>query len=407
MYYHRTLGDAWLNAADQFPVMLLTGPRQVGKTTLLLKLAERGRQYVTLDDPALADLARRDPALFLDRFEPPVLIDEIQYAPQLLPFIKMAVAERGRRSASVWLTGSQPFHLMKGVSETLAGRVAIHNLLGFSARERRRKPGAVPFLVSTDALRERGRTAAVGRLGRVFADLWLGGYPALATGAVTERDLFCSSYVQTYLQRDVRDLVQVGDAHAFLRFLKACAARTAQLLNLSELARDVDIAVNTAKHWLSVLLASYQVLLVPPYHTNVTKRLVKAPKLYFTDTGLCSYLTEWSTPQALEAGAMNGAIFETHVVMEVLKSWWNHGLQPPFYYYRDKSGREIDLLFVQDGAMHAIEIKKSASPREEWTRAFAALEQFRSARLHAAVVCMVRDIVPLDARCSAVPVGYI
>jgi len=403
----RELADHGLDASSQFPVILLTGPRQVGKTTLLRELAEPDRRYVTLDTPGARELARTDPALFLERYEPPVLIDEIQYAPELLPLIKIAVDER-REPGLFWLTGSQQFHLMRGISESLAGRVAILSLLGFSARERHRLAfPAAPFLPTRSLLDERERATPRVTLKQLYADIWLGSFPALVTEQVRDRDLFYGSYLQTYLQRDVKDLTQVGDEATFLRFVKACAARTGQLLNLSELARDADVAVNTAKNWLSVLQASFQVWLLPPYHSNVTKRLVKRPKIYFLDTGLCAYLTEWSSAETLEAGAMSGAILETWVVGEVLKSWWNRGKQPPLYYYRDRDGREVDLLLVRDQTIYPVEVKKGASPRREWTRPFGALDRLGLGRGEGGVVCLCRERLPLEEGTEAIPVGLI
>jgi hypothetical protein len=408
MFLPRAISEACLEASKQFAALLLTGPRQVGKTTLLQRLAKRDRNYVTLDDPAARTLAQADPALFLERFEPPVLIDEIQYAPQLLPLIKMAVDRGGRKRPSFWLTGSQQFQLMRGISETLAGRVAILNLLGLSNRERRKHNLNVPpFLPTPTVLKARQADATVLTLKRAYADIWLGSFPALVTKAVRDRDLFYSSYLQTYLQRDVRDLTQVGNEASFIRFLKACAARTAQMLNLSDLARDADIAVNTAKNWLSVLQASFQVALLQPYHSNLTKRLVKAPKLYFLDTGLCSYLAEWSSPQTLEAGAMSGPMLETHVFSEVLKSWWNRGKQPQLFYYRDKEGREIDLLIMQDRKMHPIEVKKAGSPRPDSVAGFAALDRLGSSVGPGGVICLSREILPIRRGVTAVPLGLL
>ena len=308
MYIHRTLERAFLSASDHFPVMLVNGARQVGKTTLLRHLCGEERTYVTLDDPLVLELARRDPSLFLQRYPGQVLIDEIQYAPGLLPLIKMAVDE-DRRPGRFWLTGSQHFHLMKSASESLAGRVGILELLGLSRRE---QDGAgadlPPFLPRPDVLEARLEDTARLRLPDLYSRIWRGSYPALAEDPDLDRDLYYSSYVQTYLQRDVRDLARVGDETAFLKFLRASAARTAQLLNLADLARDAGVAPNTAKSWLSILEASGLVRLLQPYHTNVTKRLVKTPKLYFLDTGLCSWLTEWTSPETLEAGAASGAM---------------------------------------------------------------------------------------------------
>ena len=294
-YVPRALEDGWMTASDQFPVVLLTGPRQVGKTTMLQKLAEAGRRYVSLDDPTARALANDDPALFLEQHRPPVLIDEIQYAPGLLPYVKLAV-DASRRPGEFWLTGSQQFQMMRNVSESLAGRVAIVSLLGFSTRERHGIGVDLPPFVPTAAcLEERDHAGLPATdLAAVYADIWRGSFPALVAGPVHDWHLFYSSYLQTYLQRDVQDLAQVGNEAAFLRFLRAAAARTAQLLNLSDLARDADIAVNTAKHWLSILQASFQVVLLPAYATNLSTRLVKRPKLYFVDTGLCAYLARWS-----------------------------------------------------------------------------------------------------------------
>ena len=407
MYHPRAVRDCWLEASKQFPVLLLTGARQVGKTTFLQHVRRPDRRYVTLDDPPLRALANEDPALFLQRFAPPVLIDEIQYAPALLPHVKMA-ADSQRRAGLFWLTGSQQFQMMRGVSETLAGRVAIVNLLGFSNRERHRLPLDVsPFLPTEERVAERASPAARTSLSRVYKDIWLGSLPALIAGPARNRDLFYSSYLQTYLQRDLKDLAQVGSEAAFLRFLKACAARTAQMLNLSDLARDADISVNTAKSWLGILQASFQVHLLHPYHANITKRLVKRPKLYFLDTGLCAYLTEWSSPETLEAGAMSGPILETYVFAEILKSWWHRGQVPRIYYYRDRDGREIDFLFEQDRRLYPVEVKKAATAKREWADGFAALKRMFENVGDGGVVCLCREPIPLGSGIGAIPVGLL
>jgi len=407
MFYERALHDRWLQASEQFPVLLLTGPRQVGKTTLLQHLCEPARRYITLDDPTLRSLAREDPALFFQQFRPPLLIDEIQYAPELLPHIKMRV-DADRQPGAFWLTGSQQFQLSRGISETLAGRVGIVNLLGFSSRESHRRKVDLPPLQPTAAgLALREETAAKTDAASVYEDIWRGFFPALCAGPVKDRDLFYSSYVQTYLQRDVRDLARVGDETAFLKFVQACAARTGQMLNLSELARDVDIRVGTAKQWLSILQASFQVFLLPPYHTNVTKRLVKTPKLYFLDTGLCAYLTQWSSPQTLEAGAMSGAIFETHVLCELLKSWWHRMQTPQLYYYRDKDGREIDFLLLSDNVFHPMEVKRSATPQRDWIKPFSSLRRLSPEVGEGGVVCLAPQIIPLAENAATIPVGLI
>ena len=404
MYRSRTLETFAKTASEQFPVLLVTGARQVGKTTLLQHICRNDRGYVTLDDPLVLSLARQDPALFMQRFPPPVLIDEIQYAPELLPYIKMTV-DKDRRPGSFWLTGSQQFHLMQGVSESLAGRVAVVFLLGLSGKER--AGGNLmdrPFLPAPDEVRDRLDARETLPLKELYRFIWRGAFPAIALNDHMDRDLFYSSYVQTYLQRDVRDLSRVGDEMAFLRFIRAASARTAQILNLSELARDADIAPNTAKSWLSILQASGIAYLLEPYHTNVTKRLVKTPKLYILDTGLCAYLTEWSSPETLEAGAMSGAILETWILAELLKSYWHNGRRAPFYYYRDKDQKEIDLLIVQDGRVYPVEIKKTASPGKNDVRHFQTLEKLKLPIGPGGLICLAGQSLPLTPSVQSIPV---
>jgi len=404
MYVRRTLEDYAQIASQQFPVLLVTGARQVGKTTFLQHLSAPNRTYVTLDDPLLLDLARRDPALFLQRFRPPLLIDEIQYAPELLPYLKMEV-DRERQPGAFWLTGSQQFHVMRGVSESLAGRVAVLHLLGFSRRELIGQSEAKPFLSTPSEVEERLRTGGRLPLRELYHHIWRGSFPAIALNEAMDRDLFFSSYLQTYLLRDVRDLARVGDEAAFLRFLRAVAARTGQLLSLSEFARDADIAVNTAKTWLSVLEASGMVYRLEPYHTNLSKRLIKSPKVYLLDTGLCAYLTGWSSPETLEAGAMSGAILETWIVSELLKSYWHQGRPAPFSYYRDKDKKEIDLLIVQDETVYPLEFRKTASPHASDVQAFRTLSHLGVTVGPGGLVCLAEQALPLTAAATAIPMA--
>jgi len=405
MYIPRTLERFALTASQQFPVLLVTGARQVGKTTFLRHLSENSRSYVTLDDPLVLDLARRDPALFLQRFRPPLLIDEIQYAPGLLPYIKMEADRAGSRG-TFWLTGSQQFHLMHGVSESLAGRVAVVSLLGFSRRElieQSREAGY--FLPIPSEIEARVRSGGGLSLRDLYHLIWRGSFPAIALSEEMDRDLFFSSYLQTYLQRDVRDLARVGDEMAFLRFLRIAAARTGQLLNLTQFARDADISVNTAKSWLSIMQASGLVYLLEPYHSSLSKRLIKSPKLYFLDTGLAAYLTEWSSPETLEAGAMSGAILETWMLSELLKSYWHHGRRAPFFYYRDRDSREIDLLIVQDAVIYPLEFKKTAAPGPADVRQFQALAKLSMPVGPGGVVCLTEQSLPLSQSVLSIPVA--
>lgn len=403
MYYRRTLERHLLEASAHLPVVMVTGARQVGKTTFLRAQAADDRAYVSLDDPLLLDLAHREPGLLLQRFPGKLLIDEIQYAPGLLPYIKMAV-DAEHAPGRFWLTGSQQFHLMRDVSESLAGRVGIVRLLGLSRREQDQEGvDLAPFLPTPERIAD----AATLTLPELYARIWTGSYPALSADPGLDRNLYFNSYVQTYIQRDVRDLARVGDESAFLRFVRACAARTAQLLNVAELARDADVAPNTAKAWLSVLETSGLVHLLTPYHANVTKRLVKSPKLYFLDTGLCAWLTGWSSPATLEAGAASGAMLETWVVGELLRSWWHNGRAAPFHFYRDRSGAEVDLLIVQDDVIHPLEIKKTAAPGPEAVRSFAALADLGRPVGAGGVICLAPVSLPLARGAVSIPVGAV
>ena len=405
MYLPRTIEKTISDAAGQFPVLLVTGARQVGKTTLLRHLGGSGRTYVTLDDPLALSLARQDPALFMQRFPAPLLIDEIQYAPELLPYIKMAV-DNNRKPGQFWLTGSQQFQLMKNVSESLAGRLGILQLLGLSRLESLGLGIEQSPFLPNPALFQKARCDSL-TLQELYAIIWQGAFPALVLDSSMDRGIFLSSYVQTYLQRDVRDLAQVGDEMAFLRFLRAAAARTAQLLNMAEMARDADVAPNTAKKWLSILQTSGLVYLLEPYFINVAKLMVKSPKLYFLDTGLAAYLTEWSSPETLEAGAMSGAILETWILAELLKSWWHNGLRAPFYYYRDTDQKEIDLLIVQDGTVYPLEFKKTASPDKNAIRHFAVLEKLHMPIGMGAIICLTRQALPLNSNVWSAPVSCV
>jgi uncharacterized protein len=404
----RTLGRTITRVAAGFPVLLLTGPRQVGKTTLLVNCAEPGRGYVSLDDLEQRDLARNDPALFLQAHPPPVIIDEVQYAPQLFSSIKMAVDRTGQ-PGMFWLTGSQKFHLMKGISESLAGRVAIIDMLGLSQAETLGRAGEQEPFRPTPAWLSNARNQAgkSKNVMEVYQDIWRGSYPKVVLDRNIQRDLFYNSYVQTYIQRDVREAINISDSTAFGRFLRAVAARTGQLLNYSDLARDVDIDHKTAKSWLAALEASGLVYLLPPYHSNVTKRLVKTPKLYFLDTGLCSYLTRWPSPEALEAGAMSGAIFETYLLAEILKSYWHNGESAYFYYYRDVDQKEIDLILEEGDTLYPVEFKKTASPSQSASKQFPVLARLKRKVGHGAVICLRETDVPLSREVTAIPAGYL
>lgn len=405
MYIRRSL-EATIGAASSFfPVLLVNGPRQVGKTTLLRQCASGKRDYVSLDAMDKREQAQNDPALFLERYRAPLLIDEIQYAPQLLPHIKERV-DAARQSGMYWLTGSQQFSLMQGVTESLAGRVGILHLQGLSQAEKDECPEREPFLPSPEAIARRARTPQ--DLPELFRRIWLGSYPALWHQGDQMRTLFYESYLQTYLERDVRQILNVNNLHTFSVFMRAIAAQTAQVLSLSSLARDISVSVPTIKSWLSVLESSGIIYLLQPYANNLLSRAIKPPKLYFTDTGLACYLTRWDSPAALEAGAYSGAIFETYVVTELFKSYLHHGKRPALYFYRDKDRREIDILLEQNGELHPMEIKKKSAPTLDDIKAFSRVaKQLGRPFAPGAVLCAADTHRPLTEEISVVPVSYI
>lgn len=403
----RTLKTSLIQASKTFPVVLLTGPRQVGKTTLLGSIAEAGRTYITLDDMDARTLAESDPALFLQRYRSPIIIDEVQYAPNLFSQIKIAV-DKSKKNSQFWLTGSQKFHLMQSVTESLAGRVAILELNGFSQAEiNDHADQALPFLPTEDWLGQARLRAKKMGLDALYKKIWRGSYPRVITEPDISTDLFYSSYIQTYIQRDIKEIIKISSEKTFYNFIRVIAARTSQLLNYADIARDVGIDQKTAKAWLSALEASGLVYLLPPYHNNLTSRLIKTPKLYFLDTGLCAYLTKWSTPQALEAGAFSGAILETWVIAELLKSYWYNGKTPFFYFYRDKDQKEIDLIIEQDNTLYPVEIKKSATPSLNAANNFSLLAKLNQRVGHGAIMCLRQKDIPLSAQVDAIPIAYL
>ncbi len=404
MYIKRHLEEEIKKANRTFPVVLVTGPRQVGKTTMLERLAKKDRKYVTLDNPMIRELAKSDPDLFLQRYAPPVFIDEIQYAPELLPYIKIYV-DQHKQKGDFWLTGSQMFHMMKNVSESLAGRVAVLQMSGLSTTEIYEYERG-HFTTNDEELMKRLKERKPMGLKTVYERIYKGSMPALYE-TPQETEQYYSSYVNTYLQRDIRELTQVGDEMAFVRFMRACAARTGGMVNYSELAKDVGVSSPTAKQWLSILVTSGVVFLVEPYFNNALKRIVKAPNMYFIDTGLCAYLTKWSSADTLEVSAMSGAFFETYVVSEIVKSYYNEGKRPPIYYYRDFDGKEIDLLIEQDHVLYPIEIKKTGSPKRDAIKNFSALQKTGKRVGAGSVVCLCNEFLPIDANNHILPVWLI
>jgi predicted AAA+ superfamily ATPase len=358
-YIERSLESVIRRAVREFPAVVLTGPRQSGKTTLLKHIFAKKYRYVSLELPDVRMAAAEDPRGFLDMYMPPVIFDEVQYAPDLLPYIKERIDAARSKSGQYLLTGSQNLLLIERVTESLAGRAAMLKLLPLSRREAEGRPQApLPW---------ESKKASAEKLQLTGRDLWntflRGGYPELASRPGRDTALWHASYTQTYLERDVRTLRQVGDLSQFRNFLYALAARSAQLLNMTDLARDLGVSVNTTKSWLSVLEATYQVIVLRPYFANVSKRLVKTPKVYLTDVGTLCYLTGLKDPEHAAAGPMGGAIMETAVLSEVLKTLLHRGIEPKVYFWRTSTGREVDIVVEADGKLVPIEVKLSATPK--------------------------------------------
>lgn len=352
----RTMSKAIFRAMKTFPAIVVTGPRQSGKTTLLKMLFAPSHKFVTLEDPDIRIRAKEDPIGFLEHYTPPVIIDEIQYVPELLSYIKTRIDEK--RKPGQWLfTGSQHFTLMQGISQTLAGRVAVLSLMPFSYAERAGR-GQTSLLVS-EWLTEINPDMVNKDTLPVSELILRGNYPEIASKRSIDRQLWCGSYIATYLERDVRNLAQIGDLSQFEKFLKLCAVRTGQLLNLSELAKELGMSVPTVKRWLSILETGYQVYLLSPYYKNIGKRLIKSPKIYFNDTALASYLLGLHSKEALMNSPNFGNLFETMVVTDVLKRFLNSGQMPSLYYLRTRDGLEVDLAVEYELKLHLMEIKST------------------------------------------------
>ena len=405
-YISRNLETVVENVTREYPVVLVTGPRQVGKTTMLQKLMKNHpRSYVTLDDLTERDLAKNDPELFLQLHKPPILIDEVQYAPELFTYIKIYV-DSHQEPGAFWLIGSQIFKLMRDVQESLAGRVAVLSMTSLSQSEMSGAPMS-PFKINLDSLLSREKQRTKTDTHGIFERIYKGSMPAIASGINTNSHIFYSSYLSTYIERDVKELSNSIDSLKFLRFITAVAARCSQMLNIADIAVDADITQKQVKDWLQILEALGIIFYLHPYSNNLMKRLVKTPKLYFYDTGLVCYLTRWSNAEVLEYGAMNGAILENYVVSEIAKTYLNCGLEPYIYYYRDKDAKEIDIVLEQDGVLNPLEIKKTANPGSELTKVFTLLDKSSVPRGHGAIICMKPNVGAIDRENFIIPIWTI
>lgn len=407
MYIKRHAEKTVKQLSKMFGAVLVAGPRQVGKTTMLDKLTGDINKVI-LDDPIIRASAEEESRTFFKDNPPPVFVDEIQKAPALFEQIKMLL-DRDRKKGQFYMCGSQQFKMMKDVSESLAGRIGLVTLLGLSLREAYNVSNAAPFVPTPEYFAERKNDLPDISYNDVWKIIHRGSMPELRENPDFDWQMFYGAYVRTYIDRDVRELSEIGDTVKFTKFMVAAAASTAQLLNLASLSRNVGISQPTAERWLSILVASNIVYLLQPYSNNIVKRAIKTPKLYFLDTGLAAYLTKWNTTDVLKNGAMAGAFFETFVISEIIKSYYNKGiLELPLYFYRDKDMREIDLLIEDGGTLYPLEIKKHADPSKKDIDAFSVLDKIPDVkRGPGGVICLYDKLITLQGDDKIIPINYL
>lgn len=406
-YIKRTLEKRILEISKEYACILVTGPRQVGKTTMLQHLMEgSNRKRVTLDNTDERKLAKADPELFLQIHPAPVLIDEVQYAPELFSYLKIKIDE-GAVPGSYWLTGSQAFRLMDLAKESLAGRTAIVNMSALSQSELYGDGETTPFTVGLDAVNSRKNHLAPCSPTEMYERIWHGAMPGHRSGKFTDRDVFYSSYIQTYIDRDVTDMIPGVDKLLYADFIRSAACRVGDMLNIHDIARDVGVSDDTAKRWLTVMEKSGVIFFLRPYSNNLLKRTVKTPKMYFFDTGLVAYLTRYSSPVILMNGAINGAILENYTVAEIIKTYHNDVKLCNFHYYRDKESNEIDLVIESDGETHPLEIKKSSNPGSELAGAFSLLDKGSIPRGTGAVLCLKEELSAINSKVYIIPIWMI
>lgn len=405
-YITRDIEKKIQSISKEYACILITGARQVGKTTLLKQLMSKNRTVVSLDNLQERHLAANDPALFLQMHSLPILIDEVQYAPELFSYIKMAI-DNGAAPSSFWLTGSQPFKLMELAQESLAGRIAVIHLPTLSQHEIFGKGPTEPFAINLENLKNRNKSNKKADTKEIYTRIWNGSMPGHISGKYTDRDLFYSSYLQTYIERDIRDFANITDTLQFTDFIRSAACRVGQILNFSDIAKDVGISVDTAKRWFKILEKSDIIFFLRSYSNNLLKRTIKFPKLYFFDTGLVAYLTRYSSPEILANGAMNGAILENFVISEIIKTYHNNAKDCLLWYYRDTNNNEIDLVMESDGELHPIEIKRTSNPGTELTRQFKVLDKTTIPRGNGAIICMADSLSAIDKQNYIIPVALI
>ena len=396
-YIKRELERKFLKMNSHFKAILVTGARQVGKTTMLKHLAEgTNRTYVSLDNRMARELAQTDPVLFFQTYQPPILIDEIQKAPGLFEQIKIMCDESDEKG-QFWITGSQQYQMMKQVRETLAGRIGILNLYSLSQREKQDVLIDDDLNLSLQGLLQRQKLFQKNNIVTVYEHIWKGGMPDVQEVDREIREEYFNSYVETYLMRDATEVGGVSDTVKFSKFLSASAALVSQQVNYATLAEASDISEPTAKVWLNILEGLGIVYLLKPYENNELKRLVKMPKLYFCDTALCAYLSMWLSPETLMNGAASGHYYENYVVMEFVKTYAYSKSKANLSYYRDSNAKEIDLFIEENDTIHPIEIKKSASPNRREIKKYSVIDKTSLKRGSGGIVCICEEVIPIDS----------
>ncbi len=406
MFIKRDIKKFLLDTSSDYSCILLTGPRQVGKTFLFETLSDDNRQKVSLDDIEIRHLATTDPKLFFSIYKTPILIDEVQYAPELFQYIKIAI-DKGAIPGSFWLTGSQIFRLMRLSGESLAGRVALLNLLSLSQHEiyNQDKP-LFDTTLKLDSFINQNKLINKVSIDEIYKRIFKGGMPGIISQKYNNENLYYSSYLNTYVLRDIMQETNVNGLK-YLEFLRATAVRIGQVLNIHSIAQDVDISDETAKRWLSLLEKCGIIYFLYPYSHNDLKRTIKAPKLYFFDTGLVRYLARYVTSEELSAGALNGAILENYVINEIIKTYYNQGKNPFLYYYHDKDQNEIDLIIDENGLLHPFEIKRTESPTIKMTKAFNILKNNLNNVGIGGIICTRDSFTMLDENTLVIPVSFL
>jgi len=403
----RTLEAKIKKASDFFKVILLTGPRQVGKTTLLKNLMESNRTYVSFDNIETRLEAMEDPARFIQQLKLPVLVDEVQYVPELFSYIKLIVDQSDEKGL-FWLTGSQQFSLMKNVTESLAGRVGIFRLQGITHAEEYGAFELPSFLPTPERIEERAKYLKPMNSAQLYQKIWRGTFPQLVTHGCDFWQIFYESYLTTYLERDVYHYLKINDLISFRKFMQLLAARTSQMLNYRELSKEVGVSEPTIKNWIHVLEATGLIVLLPPFFNNISKRVLKTPKVYFLDTGLCTYLGRWLSPEVLENGAMSGAFLETYVISQIMSSCWHQGQTTNnLYYYGDQDRNEVDLLIHQDGGIYPLEIKKNISIGNTNFKGFGFLDNCGQHVLNPSIINLGQELCFTRGNIQVIPIGYL